>query len=73
MFIASYICLSKSFLLKLRQYYSQWGTVVDCIVIRDPQTKYSRGFGFVTFATIQMAEAAMADRPHTINNKVCIH
>ncbi|CAG9533435.1 unnamed protein product [Cercopithifilaria johnstoni] len=55
---------------QLRQYYSQWGTVVDCIVIRDPQTKYSRGFGFVTFATIQMAEAAMADRPHTINNKV---
>uniref|UniRef100_A0A915PWS8 RRM domain-containing protein n=1 Tax=Setaria digitata TaxID=48799 RepID=A0A915PWS8_9BILA len=56
---------------QLRQYYSQWGTVVDCIVIRDPQTKYSRGFGFVTFATIQMAEAAMADRPHTINNKAC--
>ncbi|VDK66688.1 unnamed protein product [Onchocerca ochengi] len=55
---------------QLRQYYSQWGTVVDCIVIRDPQTKYSRGFGFVTFATIQMAEAAMANRPHTINNKV---
>ncbi|VDN34668.1 unnamed protein product [Gongylonema pulchrum] len=55
---------------QLRQYYSQWGTVVDCIVIRDPQTKYSRGFGFVTFATVQMAEAAMADRPHTINNKV---
>lgn len=55
---------------QLRQFYSQWGTVVDCIVIRDPLTKYSRGFGFVTFATIQMAEAAMADRPHTINGKV---
>ncbi|VDN00755.1 unnamed protein product [Thelazia callipaeda] len=55
---------------QLRQYYSQWGTVVDCIVIRDPQTKYSRGFGFVTFATIQMAESAMANRPHTINKKV---
>uniref|UniRef100_A0A915A6G9 RRM domain-containing protein n=1 Tax=Parascaris univalens TaxID=6257 RepID=A0A915A6G9_PARUN len=55
---------------QLRLFYSQWGNVVDCIVIRDPQTKYSRGFGFVTFATMQMAEAAMADRPHTINNKV---
>lgn len=55
---------------QLRQFYSQWGTVVDCIVIRDPQTKYSRGFGFVTYATMQMAEAAMADRPHTINGKV---
>ncbi|TMS36965.1 hypothetical protein L596_004006 [Steinernema carpocapsae] len=55
---------------QLRGYYSQWGTVVDCIVIRDPQTKHSRGFGFVTFATVQMAEHAMSERPHTINGKV---
>uniref|UniRef100_A0A1I7YB50 RRM domain-containing protein n=1 Tax=Steinernema glaseri TaxID=37863 RepID=A0A1I7YB50_9BILA len=55
---------------QLRAYYSQWGNVVDCIVIRDPQTKHSRGFGFVTFATVQMAESAMSDRPHTINGKV---
>lgn len=55
---------------QLREYYSQWGQVVDCIVIRDPVTKHSRGFGFVTFATVAMTEAAMADRPHTINGKV---
>lgn len=55
---------------QLRSYYSRWGQVVDCIVIRDPQTKHSRGFGFVTFSAIHMAEAAMADRPHTINSKV---
>uniref|UniRef100_A0A7E4W1W1 RRM domain-containing protein n=1 Tax=Panagrellus redivivus TaxID=6233 RepID=A0A7E4W1W1_PANRE len=55
---------------QLREYYSKWGTVVDCIVIRDPVTKHSRGFGFVTYATIQMAETAMNGRPHTINGKV---
>uniref|UniRef100_A0A914CH53 RRM domain-containing protein n=1 Tax=Acrobeloides nanus TaxID=290746 RepID=A0A914CH53_9BILA len=55
---------------QLREYYSQWGSVVDCIVIRDPATKQSRGFGFVTYSTIRMAEAAMAERPHTINGKV---
>uniref|UniRef100_A0A1I7SSP5 RNA-binding protein n=2 Tax=Bursaphelenchus xylophilus TaxID=6326 RepID=A0A1I7SSP5_BURXY len=55
---------------QLRDYYSQWGTVVDCIVIRDPVTKHSRGFGFVTYSTIKMAELAMAERPHTINGKV---
>uniref|UniRef100_A0A915DQM7 RRM domain-containing protein n=1 Tax=Ditylenchus dipsaci TaxID=166011 RepID=A0A915DQM7_9BILA len=55
---------------QLKDYYSQWGTVVDCIVIRDPATKHSRGFGFVTYATIPMAENAMAERPHTINGKV---
>lgn len=54
----------------MREYYSQWGNVVDCIVIRDPATKHSRGFGFVTYQTIQMAEIAMNERPHTINGKV---
>lgn len=55
---------------QLKDYYSTWGTVVDCIVIRDPATKHSRGFGFVTYATIKMAENAMDARPHTINGKV---
>uniref|UniRef100_A0AC35U704 RRM domain-containing protein n=1 Tax=Rhabditophanes sp. KR3021 TaxID=114890 RepID=A0AC35U704_9BILA len=55
---------------QLKEYYSQWGTVVDCIVIRDPATKHSRGFGFVTYQTIVMAENSMNERPHTINGKV---
>jgi len=55
---------------QLKDYYSKWGTVIDCIVIRDPTTKHSRGFGFVTYSTIKMAEAAMDARPHTINGKV---
>lgn len=57
---------------QLHNFYSQWGDVVDCIVIRDPQTKCSRGFGFVTFASVHMAEAAMANKPHIINGKVSI-
>uniref|UniRef100_A0A183CK66 RRM domain-containing protein n=1 Tax=Globodera pallida TaxID=36090 RepID=A0A183CK66_GLOPA len=55
---------------QLSDYYSQWGQVVDCIVIRDPVTRQSRGFGFVTYASTEMADAAMADRPHTIAGKV---
>lgn len=55
---------------QLRDYYSCWGQVVDCIVIRDPVTRQSRGFGFVTFATPEMADAAMAERPHTIGGKI---
>lgn len=53
----------------LRQYYAQWGQVVDCIVIRDPATRSSRGFGFVTYATAEMADTAMANRPHIISGK----
>ncbi|CAK5084934.1 unnamed protein product [Meloidogyne enterolobii] len=53
----------------LKQYYSQWGQVVDCIVIRDPTTRSSRGFGFVTYTTAEMADACIAVLPHRINGK----
>ena len=32
----------------LRSHFEQWGTLTDCVVMRDPSTKRSRGFGFVT-------------------------
>ena len=31
----------------LREHFEKWGTLTDCVVMRDPQTKRSRGFGFV--------------------------
>ena len=32
----------------LREHFEKWGTLTDCVVMRDPQAKRSRGFGFVT-------------------------
>ncbi|XP_023611324.1 tetratricopeptide repeat protein 39B [Myotis lucifugus] len=29
----------------LRSHFEQWGTLTDCVVMRDPNTKRSRGFG----------------------------
>jgi RNA-binding protein Musashi len=34
---------------ELRNYFTNYGVVVDCQVKRDPNTGNSRGFGFVTF------------------------
>ncbi|VDK56173.1 unnamed protein product [Anisakis simplex] len=34
----------------LREFYSKWGDLVDCVVMRDPTTKRSRGFGFVSYS-----------------------
>lgn len=34
----------------LKEFYSKWGQLVDCVVMRDPTTKRSRGFGFVSYS-----------------------
>jgi len=44
----------------LRQAFSDFGQVLDSIVMRDRDTGRSRGFGFVTFSTAQEADAAIA-------------
>ncbi|KAI6121348.1 hypothetical protein F5141DRAFT_998306, partial [Pisolithus sp. B1] len=44
----------------LRQAFSQFGTVLDSIVMRDRETGRSRGFGFVTYGTSQEAEVAIS-------------
>ncbi|XP_067570412.1 heterogeneous nuclear ribonucleoproteins A2/B1-like isoform X2 [Pseudorca crassidens] len=54
----------------LRNYYKQWGKLTDCVVMRDPASKRSRGFGFVTFSSMAEVDAAMAARPHSIDGKV---
>uniref|UniRef100_A0A8C3J5H3 Heterogeneous nuclear ribonucleoprotein A2/B1 n=1 Tax=Calidris pygmaea TaxID=425635 RepID=A0A8C3J5H3_9CHAR len=54
----------------LRSYYEQWGKLTDCVVMRDPASKRSRGFGFVTFSSMAEVDAAMAARPHTIDGRV---
>lgn len=44
----------------LRAKFSQFGDVEDAIVIRDRETNRSRGFGFVTYANDEGANAAIA-------------
>ncbi|XP_057637013.1 heterogeneous nuclear ribonucleoprotein A1-like [Chionomys nivalis] len=51
----------------LRSHFEQWGTLT---VMRDPNTKRSRGFGFVTYATVEEVDCAMNARPHTVDGRV---
>ena len=42
----------------LRSHFEQWGTLTDCMVLRDPNTTCSRGFEFVTCANMEEVDVA---------------
>lgn len=37
--------------------------------MKDPKTKRSRGFGFITYAKAHMVDDAQANRPHKVDNR----
>ena len=53
----------------LKEFYGKWGSIVDAVVMRDPATKRSRGFGFVTYDTVQAVDECLANRPHVVDGK----
>uniref|UniRef100_H3C016 Heterogeneous nuclear ribonucleoprotein A1b n=1 Tax=Tetraodon nigroviridis TaxID=99883 RepID=H3C016_TETNG len=54
----------------LRAHFEQWGTLTDCVVMRDPSSKRSRGFGFVTYSSVDEVDLAMGARPHKVDGRV---
>jgi len=52
-----------------REYFSKFGELVDSVVMSDPYTKKSRGFGFLEYATTEQVEACQAARPHVVDGK----
>lgn len=54
----------------LKEFYEQWGEIVDVVVMKDPQTKRSRGFGFITYSRAQMVDDAQSNRPHKIDGRL---
>uniref|UniRef100_A0AC35TNY6 RRM domain-containing protein n=1 Tax=Rhabditophanes sp. KR3021 TaxID=114890 RepID=A0AC35TNY6_9BILA len=54
---------------KLREYFSQFGEIAECMVMRDPQTKRARGFGFITFAETEGVDKVLELANHELDNK----
>jgi RNA recognition motif-containing protein len=50
--------------------FLQYGEIVDSIVMKNPETGNSRGFGFVTYKDNVAAENAVASGPHKIDGKI---
>lgn len=53
----------------LQAYFAQYGEVTDCIVMTNPQTGKSRGFGFVTFRDQSTVDVILTIPKHTIDGR----
>uniref|UniRef100_A0A3Q2D7Q1 Musashi RNA binding protein 1a n=1 Tax=Cyprinodon variegatus TaxID=28743 RepID=A0A3Q2D7Q1_CYPVA len=56
----------------LREYFCKFGEVKECMVMRDPVTKRSRGFGFVTYADQAGVEKVLAQNRHELDSKTFV-
>ncbi|XP_065573367.1 RNA-binding protein Musashi homolog 1-like isoform X2 [Artemia franciscana] len=54
---------------KLKEYFSQFGTVLDVLVMKDPLTQRSRGFAFITFQEASTVDKVLAIPSHTVDGK----
>ncbi|KAJ2783833.1 hypothetical protein GGI15_002438 [Coemansia interrupta] len=54
---------------RLREYFSRYGNIMDCTIMRDPNTGRPRGFGFVTFDDISGVNAVLQEPTHTLDGK----
>jgi hypothetical protein len=53
----------------LRDYFSQFGEVLECTVMRDNNTGRSRGFGFLTFKDPKTVNIVMV-KEHFLDGKI---
>ncbi|XP_049357486.1 heterogeneous nuclear ribonucleoprotein 1 isoform X2 [Solanum verrucosum] len=53
----------------LREYMIKYGDLEDCIVMKERATGRSRGFGYVTFATVEDAKNALS-KEHFLGNRM---
>uniref|UniRef100_A0A674PN84 Musashi RNA binding protein 1 n=1 Tax=Takifugu rubripes TaxID=31033 RepID=A0A674PN84_TAKRU len=53
----------------LKEYFCKFGEVKECMVMRDPVTKRSRGFGFVTYTDQAGVEKVLAQNRHELDSK----
>lgn len=54
---------------EFEDYFSQYGRVIDAVIMVDRETQHSRGFGFVTYETENSVENVLSQPVHIITDK----
>ncbi|CAF3857648.1 unnamed protein product [Rotaria sp. Silwood2] len=53
----------------LKNYFTQFGEVLECMIMKDAITKRSRGFGFITFKEANSVDNVLAKEIHMLDEK----
>ena len=53
----------------LLRYFSRFGEVIDCVVMKNAETGRSRGFGFVTFSDPLNIDSVIQSCPHNLDGR----
>nr|WPK95955.1 heterogeneous nuclear ribonucleoprotein at 98DE [Hydrometra stagnorum] len=53
----------------LQRYFARYGEVIDCVVMKNPETGRSRGFGFVTFSDPENVGLVLQNGPHNLDGR----
>lgn len=53
----------------MREHFSKFGEIVDCVIMKESKSGKSRGFGFVTYQEQAMVDELMKGRPHKLDGR----
>ncbi|KAL7733121.1 hypothetical protein ACLKA6_004644 [Drosophila palustris] len=53
----------------LRDYFGRYGDISEAMVMKDPTTRRSRGFGFVTFSDPNSVDKVLTQGTHELDGK----
>ncbi|XP_062594251.1 RNA-binding protein Musashi homolog 2-like isoform X1 [Saccostrea cucullata] len=53
----------------LKDHFGRFGEIKEAMVMKDPTTKRSRGFGFVTYKDVASVDTCLENGPHILDNK----
>ncbi|CAL4100093.1 unnamed protein product [Meganyctiphanes norvegica] len=53
---------------ELNEYFSQYGEIIRSVIVRDPSSNDSLGFGFLEFSKSNMVDAVLKKKPHRLKN-----
>lgn len=54
----------------LQHYFSRYGEIIDCVVMKNNETGRSRGFGFVSFSDPNNITQVLEDGHHELDGRL---